>query len=392
MLLLLILVHLLTKNCSAVPVALPLAPRSSAGTCDDINNCRKLFDIVWGCLATIFACTWVSVHPNVPPPDQSRVALFWRRLKVMLIGIIAPEIMVSFAARQFYAAWVLSKEYNFSRTHGYFFGMGGFISSAGYPIATRKQLEDSDLGPEFLKAIRNVDSEDIMDKRIWFTMQCVARIHQHLAVTELEVATLAFAVVNLFTWLLWWDKPLDVQRPMVVGPPKSPDAQPIIPRGPPSGFLYGVFGVVIDNEHNYDPFCQPQYPHSGATVGVTALVGTVFGAIHCTAWNTDFPTTTEMWIWRSASLVITAVPVVLAQIIFLLTAMEETTFDETILGRKTLRILVIALVGGVPIYIIARLILLVLPLTALRCSPPPHSWTLIGAHTSRTFRTLPSYE
>ncbi|KAJ6530665.1 hypothetical protein B0H19DRAFT_1327923 [Mycena capillaripes] len=53
-LVLLILVHLLTKNGSAAPVTLSLALRSSAGTCDDINDCRKLFDIVWGCLATIF--------------------------------------------------------------------------------------------------------------------------------------------------------------------------------------------------------------------------------------------------------------------------------------------------------------------------------------------------
>ncbi|KAJ7865613.1 hypothetical protein B0H14DRAFT_2347869 [Mycena olivaceomarginata] len=203
MLLLLILVHLLTKNGSPVLVPHPLDTRSSADSCDDINNCRKLFDIVWGCLATIFACTWVSVHPNVPPPDQSRLALFWQRLKMMLIGIIAPEIMVGLAARQFWGARLLkfmamtrisSAEYNFSKTHGFFLCMGGFVSAAGYPVTTKKQLEDSDLGPEFLKAIRSVDAEDIKDKSkgdalskgvalaqgLWFTTQCLARMHQHL--------------------------------------------------------------------------------------------------------------------------------------------------------------------------------------------------------------------
>jgi hypothetical protein len=49
------------------------------------------------------------VHPNVPAPNQSRLALFWRRLKMMLIAVIAPEIMVGFAARQFLAARSLSK-------------------------------------------------------------------------------------------------------------------------------------------------------------------------------------------------------------------------------------------------------------------------------------------
>jgi hypothetical protein len=42
--------------------------------------------------------------------------------------------------------------------------MGGFVSSTGYPIATKKQLADPDLGPEFLTGIKNIDAEDIMDK------------------------------------------------------------------------------------------------------------------------------------------------------------------------------------------------------------------------------------
>jgi hypothetical protein len=57
----------------------------------------------------IFVCTWVSVHPNVPSPNQSWLALFWRRLKMMLFTVIAPELMVGFAARQFFAASSLSK-------------------------------------------------------------------------------------------------------------------------------------------------------------------------------------------------------------------------------------------------------------------------------------------
>jgi hypothetical protein len=109
MLLLLLLVHFLSKNGSAASVPHTLNDHSSTDSCDDINNCRKLFDIVWGCLATIFACTWVSVHPNVPAPNQSRLARFWRRLKMMLITVIAPEIMVGFAARQFFATRLFSK-------------------------------------------------------------------------------------------------------------------------------------------------------------------------------------------------------------------------------------------------------------------------------------------
>jgi hypothetical protein len=110
MLLLYVFVHLLQpKNGSAVPIPNSPEPRALTDACDDINNCRKLFDIVWGCLATIFACTWVSVHPNVPPPCQSWLALLGRRLKMMLFAVLAPELIVGFAARQFLIARKLSK-------------------------------------------------------------------------------------------------------------------------------------------------------------------------------------------------------------------------------------------------------------------------------------------
>ncbi|KAF7369954.1 hypothetical protein MSAN_00625200 [Mycena sanguinolenta] len=241
MLLILVAVHLLSQDSRAAPLSHLPDARATTDSCKDIDNCRTLFSVVWGCLATIFACTWVSVHPNVPPPDQSWLQLFWRRLKMMLITMIAPEIMVGFSARQRFGAHKLRKKFNFSTTHGMFFCMGGFVSSDGHPIATWGQLRDPALGPEFQKAIRNVNEKDIKDKSkgdalskgvallqgLWFILQCLARAHQRLAVTQLEVATLAFAIVNIFIWLLWWNKPLDVQRPIVVGPPTQSETETV---------------------------------------------------------------------------------------------------------------------------------------------------------------------
>ncbi|KAJ7856237.1 hypothetical protein B0H14DRAFT_3448575 [Mycena olivaceomarginata] len=373
MLFLLFLLHLVTKNGSATLVALPLAPRTSTDICDDINNCRKFFDIVWGCLATIFACTWVSVHPNVPPLNQSWFALFWCRLKMMLVGIIVAEIMVGFAARRFSAAQMSSKEHSLSRTHGFFFCMGGFVTSTGYPVATKEQLKD----PEYLEAIRSVDAEDIKDKSkgdalskgvalaqsLWFTVQCLARMHQHLVVTELEVATLAFAVVNVFIWLLWWNKPPDVQRPMAVGPPVGPPKplkeRPITPAqiSRVAQFFFSIFGTSETND-DYSPLSSTSVPSFWSpilddnlqfvTVGITALAGSVFGAIHCAASNTDFPTTAEMWMWRSGSQVIAAMPAV---------------------GSVIANILAWIAIGAVLTYIPTRLILIPLPFAALRPLP-----------------------
>jgi hypothetical protein len=104
MLLLLLLAHTLSSVNQNSVQGRALESRAPADSCDDTNNCRRLFDIIWGCLTTLFACTWVSVHPNVPPPNQGAFALLWRRLKMMLIAVIAPELMVGFAARQLWAA------------------------------------------------------------------------------------------------------------------------------------------------------------------------------------------------------------------------------------------------------------------------------------------------
>jgi hypothetical protein len=75
--------------------------------------------------------------------------------------------------------------------------MGGFVSSLGSLVVIKEQLEDSVLGPELQEAVQNIDAEDIMDKSkgdalskgvaptlqgMWFTAQCLVRVHQHLVV------------------------------------------------------------------------------------------------------------------------------------------------------------------------------------------------------------------
>jgi hypothetical protein len=50
----------------------------------------------------------------------------------------------------------------------------------------------------------------------WFTLQCIARGVQHLPITELEIITLAFAMLNFLIYALLWDKPLNVRCPVRV--------------------------------------------------------------------------------------------------------------------------------------------------------------------------------
>ncbi|KAJ7761218.1 hypothetical protein DFH07DRAFT_918404 [Mycena maculata] len=70
----------------------------------DITGCQTLLHLIWSCLLTIFLCAWVSLRLNVPPPKQGVLARFWRKLRMMLIALIVPELILGFAARQYVIA------------------------------------------------------------------------------------------------------------------------------------------------------------------------------------------------------------------------------------------------------------------------------------------------
>ncbi|KAK7020719.1 hypothetical protein VNI00_017619 [Paramarasmius palmivorus] len=50
----------------------------------------------------------------------------------------------------------------------------------------------------------------------WFLLQVGARAVEGLAITELEIITVGFAVLNFGTYFLWWNKPLRVRHPVRV--------------------------------------------------------------------------------------------------------------------------------------------------------------------------------
>ncbi|KAJ7822026.1 hypothetical protein B0H14DRAFT_2829640 [Mycena olivaceomarginata] len=50
-----------------------------------------------------------SVHPNVPGPNQGKLALAGRRFCLMLVAVITPELMAGFATRQFLCSLVLKE-------------------------------------------------------------------------------------------------------------------------------------------------------------------------------------------------------------------------------------------------------------------------------------------
>jgi len=87
-----------------------LSDRAEPGTEDACPVKRSLYKIIWSCVATTIICAWVSVHPNVPPSG------YWkglsRRVKMMIWTIIAPELILAWAVRQWFAAWEIRDTVN----------------------------------------------------------------------------------------------------------------------------------------------------------------------------------------------------------------------------------------------------------------------------------------
>ncbi|KAF5318120.1 hypothetical protein D9619_012245 [Psilocybe cf. subviscida] len=215
-----------------------IMPNVSAALATSPND-RSVTDIIWSCLATVFACTWVSVHPNIPHPDATDWQIRRHRALLMLCGLVAPELIVLWALRQWMSARYIVRQMKegsvcgFTMVHGHFMQMGGFMQSASGGNPAQVVLDYTEIKRSSLKLptageIRDRSKGDGLSKALvvgqtaWFVAQCVSRWAIGLAVTEAELVTLAFAALNGVIYFLWWHKPQDVRYGIqMVGPPRE---------------------------------------------------------------------------------------------------------------------------------------------------------------------------
>ena len=235
---------------------------------------RKTLEIIWSCVATILASSWVSVHPNLPHPDDSKIKRTLRRVGLMFWAIIVPELIVFWAMRQWAGARSMEKRFTgvlyccvdliiivdkldleyleeknaesmpgsrlrmsenkikWTRTHGFFLQMGGFMlhETGKEPrvIGWKKLLEHHKAGRIDLSIITEARIQDhskadglakglALIQTFWFITQCIARFFdENFVLTEFELVTAALAVVSLVIYFLWWNKPFNAEIPIVI--------------------------------------------------------------------------------------------------------------------------------------------------------------------------------
>jgi hypothetical protein len=138
-------------------------------------------------------------------------------------------ILYTFADAQYYIIFIAI---GWKQAHGFFTIMGGFIllddENELYTLKRQRDTEDPtkasielylQLGKIHIteKEIKDKSKGDMLSKGIvivqtgWFVLQCISRLVEHLPLTELELVTVGFAVLNLATYVFWWEKPLNVK-------------------------------------------------------------------------------------------------------------------------------------------------------------------------------------
>jgi len=83
---------------------------SNASSCTDLHKCRTTWGLVYSCLATLFACVWIAVHPNIPAQHRSTWGARLYSARLAALSLIFPEVLVTVAAVQFLAARRLSRK------------------------------------------------------------------------------------------------------------------------------------------------------------------------------------------------------------------------------------------------------------------------------------------
>jgi hypothetical protein len=67
---------------------------------DPCRHVRSMWSIVWACGLTLFACVWTAIHPNMPAPREHWASKSWRKMKLVVLGLIAPEYIMLLALNQ----------------------------------------------------------------------------------------------------------------------------------------------------------------------------------------------------------------------------------------------------------------------------------------------------
>ena len=286
------------------------------------------------------------------------------------------------------------------------------------PAIPSYQLAKLDRGGIFVKLLALLQV-------VYLIVQLAARKAGGLPSSQLEVASLAFAVSSGITYLLYWDRPKGVETIHVMQA-KTRDWSPLpdkdskaerpewnMPKlsldyfrrqlagyGPSYTWFWlrekeppkpdhGPIPIPNDASHvstagfatsdNINKLMGGNEEAGSLAVGAV-VGGAIFGGLHLLAWNFQFPTPVEAAIWRVCSVITTCLPVVAVPPIVLWVRLNPTWLGHTFMRKRTskderLRAVLGPLILVVFIfpYVLARIIIMIEIFRTL-CYLPPEAY------------------
>lgn len=315
---------------------------------------RGTLSIIWTCFFTIFVSTWTVLHLNLPAPKERNWQVQLRKAKWMTAAVLVPEVVTASAFAQRVAAresvrTMQALGYEWTMKHAFYLNMGGVWiqprDSQSFPI-NAAQL--SYLLAEGYISVPSLTKDEIWDKSKadsfakimacgqigWLVLQCVGRAIQRLPITPLELATVGFAIPSLATFALWFEKPVDVDTPTRIS--VADTTEELLERLSPRIYRWWQTPLDFINAVNSPSFTSEiilkteMWPGRGHFVGpamrirndvfglkyskldqlFVGLVWIGYAGVHLSAWNFDFPSRTELLMWRISALVMAASMVV----------------------------------------------------------------------------------
>ena len=192
---------------------------------------RGTFQILVTCLGTIFLCTYVVVHYDVPSQRRSWLRTYALRTLTSIAALLAPELVTSVALYEYilarkYTAWFRRQGLDWTDIHSFCFLMGGFTFDFGrysrkHPESSSVETLDVDNISD-LFATSEADFNAITQQTVWemgkadglgkvlaclqalfMIIQVFGRLVQRLPVTCLEASTLAYIPLTLLSYFFW---------------------------------------------------------------------------------------------------------------------------------------------------------------------------------------------
>lgn len=267
----------------------------------------------------------------------------------------------------------------------------------------RSLVEVGDVVAPTLDEINDRSKSDAFSKGVailqtlWFIVQCIARRAEHFPITNLEVMTIAYGVMTVTMYIVWWHKPLNVgcpfRVPITAKKSTGEERDPYRNESIWSIILQYMTGahdelVVLRNLERVPTFWSgaSRDIHGSSVIVadiIALLVAMVFGAVHCIAWSSAMPTETEQIMWRASAVAIAIMPIVIWIGVIVGDRLNYWTSGSSLnVDSETTWILV--WVPCMVAYVVARVILLVVSFTSLRSLPfaayQTVQWTILIPH------------